>query len=241
MPETLEDLKRQLADARAARAALQPLLDETEGWDDVPESAIEEFVRGGAIAAADGASRFSSTQFNLADAGYTRTQGNPTRDVLDMAASIPDAELAADGREEQPHVTVKYGLHTDDASAVAAIVRGFGRVSLTLGKVSIFAANESQSQRGGDQFDVLKIDVEGDSLRELNRLLSRSLEVTDTHPVYRPHVTIAYLKPGEGAKYAGDDRFEGLSLLCRYLEFSNRSREATVIDLDPPIRMLPAI
>ena len=40
---------------------------------------------------------------------------------------------------------------------------------------------------------MLKINVRSDSLNRLNRKL-KTLPHVDTHPVYRPHVTVAYLK-----------------------------------------------
>lgn len=169
--------------------------------------------------------KFSSTQFNIAECASTRTAGNPAEAILDMAAEIPDDELAEDGRENRPHVTIKYGLHTDNPQDVADVVAGFGSCEMTLGKVSIFA---------GKDFDVVKVDVLGDDIRELNKLIAESVECTDTHPTYIPHVTIAYVKPGEGQKYVGDDRFVGWEIWGRRLIFSDRDKNKTSIDLAPP-------
>ncbi len=90
---------------------------------------------------ADGEHKFSSTQFDLSDAGYARSQGNPVSDIRKIAASIADEDLAADGREETFHVTIKYGLHTGNADEVREIVAGFGPIEITVGKVSMFPAN----------------------------------------------------------------------------------------------------
>lgn len=203
------------------RAALEPYAANLKAWSP------------GATLPAPEPRKFSSTQFDLADGGYTRTQGNPSGHILEMAMSIPDADLAADGREDRPHVTVKYGLHTSEADKVRHAVAGFGPVPITLGKTSLFPANEKQSQRGGDQFDVVKIDVESDRLRELNKLIADSLECTDTHPSYNPHVTLAYVKPGLGEKYAGRTDVEGQTLLLDRLIFSSKDRIETVILLVP--------
>ena len=43
MPDSLEE---RLAKAIAVRESLQPLLDETEGWDDVPDDIVQAFING---------------------------------------------------------------------------------------------------------------------------------------------------------------------------------------------------
>jgi hypothetical protein len=56
-------------------------------------------------------------------------------------------------------------------------------------------------------------------LFDLNAALS-VLPNEQTHPFYRPHLTIAYLRKGEGAKYAGDVRFSGMTLTFDSVTFS---------------------
>jgi len=168
---------------------------------------------------------FSSTQFNLT--------GKTLRDVQALADTISDEDLAEKGRESEIHLTVKYGLHTDDWQDVEDVVRGFGPVSVTLGDTSIFAAHENESQRGGADFDVVKIDVEGDRLRQLNRLLAERLPHTDSFPEYRPHVTLAYVMPGEGQKYVGMSDLRGTDCHFTTLVFSNQDGAEKVISLLP--------
>lgn len=171
--------------------------------------------------------KFASTQFDLAAGSYSRKQGNPAYTILGMALSIPDVDLADDGRENRPHVTVKYGIHADDVDDVRKAVAGFGAVQIKLGKTSLFAAAD------GRDYDVVKIDVEGDALRALNGRISTSLECTDTHPTYNPHVTIAYVKAGLGKKYVGATTVEGQTLSLHRLIFSSKDREETEIDTLP--------
>lgn len=55
--------------------------------------------------------RFSSTQFNLADCPGPLPDGQHAwQKVCEMAESIPDEDLAEDGRELQPHITILFGL-----------------------------------------------------------------------------------------------------------------------------------
>lgn len=169
--------------------------------------------------------KFSSTQFNL-----------PTEAaqlIRDVAAKIPDDVLAKDGREDEPHITIKYGIHDDTPEAVKEAVANFPPVRVRLGKASIFQANEAQAQRGGEQYDVVKIDVESEDLHKLNALIANAIPHTDTHPEYQPHITIAYVQPGYGEGIAAVlDSFDGLELTFDQLVFSDKERNRILVDLN---------
>jgi 2'-5' RNA ligase len=168
---------------------------------------------------------FSSTQFNIEDAGYSRSDGSPIAELKELAASIPDDELADDGREDHFHVTALYGLTGDTPDEVEELVSGFGPVHITLGKTSIFPAKE------GADYDVVKIDIEGDDIHRLNKLL-KELDHTSTHPKFSPHMTLAYVKAGEGRKYVGDNPLTGRKLSFTRLQFSDKDRNKTAIQLN---------
>jgi hypothetical protein len=51
-----------------------------------------------------------------------------------------------------------------------------------------------------EKYDVLKFEVVGDNLHETNADLKKFPHTT-SFPDYNPHLTIAYLKKGEGSKY----------------------------------------
>ena len=160
-------------------------------------------------------SKFSSTQVNFPDpeAGYVRA----------YAAGIPDEGLAEDGREDEVHITVKYGLHTADPEAVRKAVSGFGPVTATLGRVTLFNTNPD--------FDVVKIDVNSGGLAKLNKIIAGCTACTDTHPVYHPHCTLAYVKKGLGEEYVGDPSFEGMKIEFTQIVFSGKDHKDTVIPL----------
>lgn len=164
------------------------------------------------------ASKFSSTQFDLEGAIRDR--------VLKFVYSIRDDDLANKGRETEPHITLKYGLHTSEPGEVAGVLQGAGPVKVWFRGVSIFKC---------DGYDVLKIDVRSDKLVALNKLISDALEHTDTHPAYVPHVTIAYLKPGRARNYISYGfflfRFLGLSETFDTVSFLSKTREKTEISL----------
>lgn len=213
---TLLRLRELAPDDDAYEAAVERLADMAQGGED---------GEGVELATTGEVRAFSSTQFNLADAGYSRSQGSPLPALQALTDSIADEDLAVDGREETPHITVKYGLHTNDAEDVRFVVDGFGVVVVRLGSVSIFPASES----GKD--DVVKVDVDGDDLRKLNALVASSLETTDAHPKYQPHITLAYVKPGTGKKYIGKSGLEGQQVSFSRLVFSDHDGRTTELNL----------
>lgn len=129
---------------------------------------------------------YSSTQVNL--------PAPIAKAMKRHAAQISDQDLGPDGREDQPHITLKYGLHGDNPGAVRKLLQTQPPITATLGTLSLFT---------NDDADVLKLNVASPDLAGLNKKLAGALPNTDTHPKYQPHATIAYLKPGTGKKYSG--------------------------------------
>lgn len=142
-------------------------------------------------------------------------------------AQIPDADLAEDGREENPHITLKYGLHTQDGAEVVAAMKGCGPVRVCFGALETFP---------GEDYDVVYAPVESAGLMEMNKRISAKLEHTDTHPEYRPHATLAYVKAGQGEKYAGSEVLMDLCTTLRHLEFSNKAKQVTRIPLEDDMK-----
>lgn len=173
---------------------------------------------------------YSSTQVNLPP--------ESAKKVVKYSQNIPDAEIYIDpkdpsfGREEHPHITVKYGLHTTDPKKIEPLLSGIGPIKAKMGKISVFES---------DKYDTLKIDIESPELHALNKKIADSLEVTDTYPTYKPHATIAYLEKGEGKKYAEDSTFEGEEITLNALEFSGKDGSTRVFELKgkEPLALTP--
>jgi len=166
----------------------------------------------------------SSTQFDIATARYGRSDGPPLPRLEDLAASIADEDLAAKGREGEFHITVLYGLTSDSARDVAVLAKSFGPVTVRIGEVWVF---EDDGERGSD---VVKLDIESEDLHRLRGRLE-TLDHQSTYRDYRPHITLAYVLPGEGAKYAGETELTGTEITFDQLQFSHRDGSKTAIQL----------
>jgi 2'-5' RNA ligase len=135
--------------------------------------------------------------------------------IRDFGRSIPAFDLCDEegGLEEDIHITVKYGLHTTDAADVRKVLATYvGPIRVKLGKTAFFSS---------PAYDVLYIAVESPDLVGLNERLGESLENTTTHPVYQPHITVGYLKPGLADRYSGMTNFEGMSASIGSVRFSS--------------------
>jgi len=164
---------------------------------------------------------FSSTQFNLPKSlsKLIYNYGKkliPDEDVFDSS----DPQF---GREKKGHITVKYGLHTNNPDDVKEVVSGFWSVVVSLGNISYFDNKD---------FDVVIIEVESDKLEKLNEKISSEMKVTDTHPGYTPHITIAYVEKGKGSEYKGDDFFKGKKVKFHSLVFSAKDGRKFKIGLE---------
>lgn len=147
--------------------------------------------------------KLSSTQFNL--------RNEDKQLILDFLKEIPNEWLSFYGKEMDSHITIKYGLHDQIPNNLSELIKEQQPVRVVLDKITMFE---------NDEFNVLKIDVLSQDLRKLNKLISDNMETTDTHLVYKPHLTLAYLQKDYGKEFVGDTRFQGKQLMFDNLVFS---------------------
>lgn len=117
--------------------------------------------------------------------------------IIKLQDAINPEHLQDPGIEYEPHCTLLYGLHAIvTLDQVTDIVNQFKYGALRAHNPSLFE---------NDEFDVFKYDVGytdrgGSFLHQCNQKL-RILPNTQTYPDYHPHMTVAYLKPGQGKQY----------------------------------------
>ena len=143
---------------------------------------------------------------------------------------IPNEELFEDpkepkGRQLEIHVTLKYGLLTDDVKEIEQALKGEKAPKIKFGKTSFFEPE-------GKDYDVVIIEVESEDLQKLNKKLCDSVKHEDTTgSEYHPHVTIAYVKRGFGAKYKGKDILDGEEIVLNQVIFSPVKGDKTTLEL----------
>lgn len=126
---------------------------------------------------------------------YASTQINAPKRIRKQVRALHRVLDAHDvlKLENEPHVTVHYGIEGDKLEDIQSVVEGVGEVAIQLGPLQVFQ-NEEQ--------DVLYASVRSKKLQQINELVKGATNESPTYKDYKPHMTIAYLKPGAGAKYA---------------------------------------
>jgi 2'-5' RNA ligase len=102
------------------------------------------------------------------------------------------------GRESDPHATILYGLHpevTDEDVRNVIKNQNLSHIILDIDGIDTFQNKD---------YDVVKMNVKSDVLNHLNKEMSKLPHTTD-YPDYKPHVTLGYVKPGQGKKYHRPD------------------------------------
>ena len=143
---------------------------------------------------------------------------------------IEEAETKGDwhyGLETEPHITVKWGVDFDEPDKVIDILNGEKGGNVEVDGIEIFE---------NDDFDVLVAVCKSKALQKIHKKLTEELEIEDTHPEYKPHITIAYMKKGMAKKYKNT----ALKAFTYYLlnfdfdevTFGSSKDQNTVIKLD---------
>ena len=151
-----------------------------------------------------------------------------TGSLVEFIKSIPEEyifhpERRDFGREKSPHITVLYGvLPNEEQKAKEILSKIPGKLVATLGAVSLF---ENCNDEEVGKFDVLKVDVQSPQLAKINDLLRKNVEYQNDYDAYKPHVTIAYLKPGMGKEFVGDKRFQGTKFLFEVFLYGSGNRD----------------
>jgi len=146
----------------------------------------------------------------------------------DLHAKIEERDIYMEdgdnsyGLENEPHVTLLYGIHSDEVSddEVMKLLNSF---KSTLNTIKLTKVSKFENSK----FEVLKFDAEGDVLHEINSTLCKELPFTTDYPDYHPHMTIAYLKPKMAQKYI--DILEGMNFELEPVKFVYSKPDGTKI------------
>lgn len=137
---------------------------------------------------------------------------NKLQDSINPDDVYEEEEDKTYGLEDEPHTTLLFGLHQEvTLEDVKKILDLFEYSECTIKDVSLFK---------NKKYDVLKFEVEGKNLHETNTKL-KEYPFTNEHKVYKPHLTIGYIKPGLGKKYV--EMFKDLEykLIPQYAVYSH--------------------
>lgn len=137
---------------------------------------------------------------------------------------IKHDDLAMDGIEHMPHVTVKYGFKAGfRADRLNKPLKDFGPVRFTLRKVDRFEGVHDKKA------DAIIVKVDSPDLVRLNKLIEDTFEANLDNTVkraYTPHLTLAYVQPGARKAIDGHAIFFGDTYVLSKLMFKSAGSKA---------------
>jgi len=127
---------------------------------------------------------------------------NKIHDAIDPKDIYEDPEDDSYGLEDEPHVTLLFGLReevTDDD--VKKVLDKFTFEPIKIKELSSF---------DNDVYDVLKFSVDGGgNLGDANKEFKK-FPYTSNYPDYHPHMTVAYLKSKTAKKWIKKSKWKSL-------------------------------
>lgn len=134
----------------------------------------------------------------------------------------------AQGLEPEPHITLRYGLKSDDIAGIRAFLKKQAPFEVTLGKSSAF--EPSKSSDGGAP---IIVPVESPELHRIEAEIDKHGDFIDrTFPEYKPHATLGYVKPEAAPKYKGMTDAEGKTFRVDSVQISDRDGNKETVNLE---------
>jgi 2'-5' RNA ligase len=130
------------------------------------------------------------------------------------------------GRELDSHITIKYGLLSDEVEPIKKLFKNQKPFKATLGEIKHFEPK-------GMPFDVLCVEVFSKDLSDMNEKITKELKCATGLPSdeYHPHITIAYIKKGTCKDLYGNKEFVGKEITIDSVEFSPVEGDKFTIEL----------
>lgn len=167
-------------------------------------------------------------QYYLMEYSYSCVMAQISKPLADkikkfVKDNIPKEDLYTDeadnGLPNYIHTTVKYGLTDPSADKPKELLDGMGTFNIELGEISKFDNDPN--------YDVIKIGVKSKELVRANKKISDNMDHKDTFPVYKPHITLAYVKKGKGDHLLGDKTFINTIDKTNELLHTNKDKDKT--------------
>jgi hypothetical protein len=170
-----------------------------------------------------------STQADIAedsDAGRALADARSRIDPADLSATGYGGDQ--DGLEREPHVTVRYGIRGDDLTGIREYLKQQAPFEAHLGKTESFPPS-----KGSDGAAVIQAPVNSLELHRINEEIEKHGDFKPSDfPDYKPHATIAYVKPEAAKKYVGMDETDGRSFRVDSVTISDRNGKKEVVKLE---------
>lgn len=156
------------------------------------------------------------------------TDSEAGQSIEQARARISNSDLAGDGKDiGGNHVTVRYGINGNDVSGIKAFLEQQAPFEASLGKTEKFPPSEHS-----DGAAVIMAPIEAKELHRLNEELGKHGDfVEPSFDEYKPHATIAYVKPEAADRYVGMNLTDGKKFRVDSVTISKRDGTQEVVPL----------
>lgn len=166
--------------------------------------------------------KFGNTQHDIAP------ESEAGKALEAARAKVDDADLMGQGKDvDGNHVTVRYGIQGDDVEGIKKFIAQHAPFEAHLGPVASFPPSEHS-----DGAAPLIAAVESPELHKLNTEIAKHGDFTEpSFKEYKPHATIAYVKPDAVDKYVGDKSTVGKTFRVDSITISDRDGDKIEVPL----------
>lgn len=170
--------------------------------------------------AKSGPHKNASTQINLPPDAAVK--------VVEASMRVAEEDLGADGREDEPHITIKYGVK-DDVALLSQVIGSQQPFNVSLGKTHVFEAGEISAGQSP-----IVVEAHAPELKALHDAVNEAMSTHKDDFDYNPHVTLAYVKPATAQKYDKLDWAEGVSFPVNGIVLSTKSGARITVPFGNP-------
>jgi 2'-5' RNA ligase len=166
--------------------------------------------------------KFGSTQANI-------PHDSPAAKGLGIARSIISKDdLMGDGIDVGGnHVTVRYGIKGEDVEGVKKYLASLSPFEASLGSTEIFPPSEHS-----DGAAVIHAPIEAPELHQINAELEKHGDFTEpSFDEYKPHATVAYVKPERAHRYLAMNITKGQKFQVNEIAITDRQGNQQVVKL----------
>ena len=184
-----------------------------------------EVVQGGTEEVKKPKYKFGSTQANIpADSEAAKGLG--------IARSIISKDdLAGKGKdigEGGEHVTVRYGIKNEDTEGIRKFLSEQSPFEATLGKTEKFPVSEHSEGAAP-----IIAPIEAPDLHRMNAELEKHGDFSEpSFDKYKPHATVAYVKPDKADRYVGMEITKGKKFTVNEIAISKKDGSQEVVKLE---------
>jgi len=163
--------------------------------------------------------KFGSTQANIPEDSDAAQAVKGLQQKIAPEDRGGDVNDAKGGIVPQPHVTVRYGIQGDDIEGIRRYLEQQAPFEATLGRTEKFPVTDSSEGTAP-----IVAPVEAPELHRIEAELEGHGDFAErTFPEYKPHATVAYVKPEAADKYVGLADTEGKRFQVNSISISDRN------------------